>query len=55
MRIAIVTGDEPHHKHLCVRLAEKFNLVGPLYPPELIGPRRLVHRTIENLLWGNLV
>jgi hypothetical protein len=41
MRIAIVTGDEPHHKHLCVRLAEKFDLVGILHPIVRGGAGRL--------------
>jgi folate-dependent phosphoribosylglycinamide formyltransferase PurN len=32
MKVAIVTGDDPHHKHLCVRLAENHNVVGILHP-----------------------
>ena len=32
MRLVIVTGDCPHHKHLCVRLAEHHDVVGILHP-----------------------
>jgi folate-dependent phosphoribosylglycinamide formyltransferase PurN len=41
MGIVIVTGGEPHHKHLCVRLAEQFDLVGILHPVERDGDDRL--------------
>lgn len=32
MRVVIVTGDLPHHKHFCVRLTERYNVVGILHP-----------------------
>lgn len=32
MRIVIVTGESPHHKHLCVRLARQHDVVGIFHP-----------------------
>jgi folate-dependent phosphoribosylglycinamide formyltransferase PurN len=32
MRVAIVTGQDPHHKHLCVKLASICNVVAIIHP-----------------------
>lgn len=32
MRVAILTKDNPRHKHLCVRLAKSYNVVGIIHP-----------------------
>ena len=41
MKVAILTRDDPHHKHLCVRLAQKHNVVGILHPAAGGGAGRL--------------
>jgi hypothetical protein len=41
MKVAILTRDDPHHKHLCVRLAQKHNVVGILHPAAGEGAGRL--------------
>jgi hypothetical protein len=46
MKVAILTRDDPHHKHLCVRLARKHNVVGILHPASGASAGRL--RRIRN-------
>ena len=50
MKVAILTRDDPHHKHLCVRLAKKYNVVGILHPAASHGAGRL--RRLRN--WARM-
>jgi folate-dependent phosphoribosylglycinamide formyltransferase PurN len=40
MRVAIVTGRAPHHKHLCAKLSGICNVVAILHPSEHGNPRK---------------
>jgi folate-dependent phosphoribosylglycinamide formyltransferase PurN len=44
MRIAIITGRRPHHKNLCVRLAEHHELVAVIHPTSSVPTRNTVLR-----------
>jgi methionyl-tRNA formyltransferase len=48
MRVVIVTGKEPHHRHLCAVTTQAHNVVGIIHPAEpAAGPRLKARRLVQ--------